>query len=211
MPPLKKKKTSQLVGADTPLTGAEIVRIGQGGLNRQTTTQDIADLGSGGGELQTVKVLNVHTQANGNVGTAETVLDEHVLQEGILANDGESLFGNFYGSFVGNTATARYRLYLINNGVTTEVLNPGAMSAGTSGGFIINFEFVRVDANRVKTIARIHTPTNSTTLANRYLDITGLDLSLPLTIQLTGTAAGSGAASDKMTAQFSKIFWAATA
>jgi hypothetical protein len=42
------KKISELTVA-TALTGAEILEIVQGGANKQTTTQDIANLGGGGG------------------------------------------------------------------------------------------------------------------------------------------------------------------
>lgn len=42
------KKISELTSAGA-LTGAEILEVVQGGANKQTTTQDIADLGGGGG------------------------------------------------------------------------------------------------------------------------------------------------------------------
>lgn len=42
------KKISELTEAGA-LTGAELVEIVQGGVNKQSTTQDIADLGGGGG------------------------------------------------------------------------------------------------------------------------------------------------------------------
>lgn len=42
------KKISELTAAGA-LTGAEILEIVQGGVNKQTTTQDIANLGGGGG------------------------------------------------------------------------------------------------------------------------------------------------------------------
>lgn len=42
------KKISELTAAGA-LTGAEILELVQGGVNKQTTTQDIADLGGGGG------------------------------------------------------------------------------------------------------------------------------------------------------------------
>lgn len=44
---MPNKKISELP-ASGALTGAELVELVQGGINKQTTTQDIADLGSGG-------------------------------------------------------------------------------------------------------------------------------------------------------------------
>lgn len=43
------KKISELAAATTPLSGTETLEIVQGGANKQTTAQDIADLGGGGG------------------------------------------------------------------------------------------------------------------------------------------------------------------
>lgn len=44
---MASKKISELTAASA-LTGTELVEVVQGGVNKQTTTQDIADLGSGG-------------------------------------------------------------------------------------------------------------------------------------------------------------------
>lgn len=42
------KKISELAAATTPLSGTETLEIVQGGANKRTTAQDIADLGGGG-------------------------------------------------------------------------------------------------------------------------------------------------------------------
>jgi hypothetical protein len=47
------KKISQLPSAGA-LTGSELIEAVQGGINVQTTTQDIADLGGGGGAVDSV-------------------------------------------------------------------------------------------------------------------------------------------------------------
>lgn len=46
-------KISELPASDA-LTGAELVELVQGGVNKRTTTQDIADLGGGGGTVESV-------------------------------------------------------------------------------------------------------------------------------------------------------------
>lgn len=46
---MANQKISELDPGSTPLSGNELVEIVQGGSNRRVTTQDVADLGGGGG------------------------------------------------------------------------------------------------------------------------------------------------------------------
>jgi hypothetical protein len=50
-------KISELTSATTPLAGTEAVPIVQGGVTKQVTTQDIADLGGGGGGLKGINSI----------------------------------------------------------------------------------------------------------------------------------------------------------
>ena len=50
-------KISELTSATTPLAGTETVPIVQGGVTKQVTTQDIADLGGGGGGLKGINSI----------------------------------------------------------------------------------------------------------------------------------------------------------
>jgi hypothetical protein len=60
------KKITELDNA-TALTGVELVEVVQGGANKQTTTQDIADLGGGGGGTPTLQqVLTAGSALTGN-------------------------------------------------------------------------------------------------------------------------------------------------
>lgn len=59
------KKITDLTAAGA-LTGAEPIEVVQGGLNVQTTTQDIADLGGGG-------VTSVNTRTGAVTGVQDTV------------------------------------------------------------------------------------------------------------------------------------------
>lgn len=45
---MANEKISQMASATTPLSGTELVEVVQGGTNKKTTAQDIADLGGGG-------------------------------------------------------------------------------------------------------------------------------------------------------------------
>lgn len=48
---MARKKFTQLPAADT-LTGSEIIAVVQDGVSKQSTTQDVADLGGGGGGFE---------------------------------------------------------------------------------------------------------------------------------------------------------------
>jgi hypothetical protein len=75
---MASKKISELP-ASGALTGAELVEAVQGGINVQTTTQDIADLGGGGGGGHTIEdegtPLTQRTKLN-FVGAGVTVTDD---------------------------------------------------------------------------------------------------------------------------------------
>lgn len=61
---MANKKISELPSSDT-LTGAELVELVQGGINKQTTTQAIADLGGGGSVTSVSGTSNRVTSTGG--------------------------------------------------------------------------------------------------------------------------------------------------
>lgn len=61
---MANKKISELAVATTP-TGAELIEIVQGGVNKQTTAQDIADLGGGGSVTDVTGTTNRITSTGG--------------------------------------------------------------------------------------------------------------------------------------------------
>jgi hypothetical protein len=72
-------KISELTSATTPLAGTEAVPIVQGGVTKQVTTQDIADLGGGGGASNpSVIALNV-TDGTIVTGTTADTLSRSLL------------------------------------------------------------------------------------------------------------------------------------
>ena len=64
-------KISELTSATTPLAGTETVPIVQGGVTKQVTTQDIADLGGGGG-ASNPSTIYINTTSGTTVGTPLT-------------------------------------------------------------------------------------------------------------------------------------------
>lgn len=61
---MANKKISELAVATAP-TGAELIEIVQGGVNKQTTTQDIANLGGGGSVTSVTGTANRITSTGG--------------------------------------------------------------------------------------------------------------------------------------------------
>lgn len=164
---------------------------------------------SGGSGDASVIVLNSHIQKIGNVGILESVLDEHIIQGDVLVNDGESLHGFFIGSFLGGNYDGRLKLKIINNGITTTLINNGAFP-GDPGGIEFNFKLSRIDENTIKTSCSIFGGVMFS-WENKFNNISDLDLSLPITIQFTGQSVGDNSASNQIFGEFSKIFWSATA
>lgn len=74
---MANKKISELPSSDA-LTGAELVELVQGGINKQTTTQDIANLAAGGGAVDSVNGQTgvvVLTKTDVGLGNADNTSD----------------------------------------------------------------------------------------------------------------------------------------
>lgn len=125
-------KTSDETAASA-LDGSELVRIVQGGADRRTTTQDIADLGGGGGGLSLVS-----TQvASSSASLAFTGLDSSstkyllVLSALVPASD-DTLIAEF-GTGAGPTyQTTNYRYLQEFSSAFTGVRAENHSEAGTS-------------------------------------------------------------------------------
>lgn len=120
---MANRKISELP-ASGALTGAELVELVQGGINKQTTTQDIADLGGGGvtsvvpDASETVKgIIEIATQAEANTGTDDVravtplkLANEKGASGGIVGMSGFSIafknLANTFTSLFQNAATA---------------------------------------------------------------------------------------------------------
>lgn len=110
-------KISQLPSATTPLAGSELVEIVQGGINKQVTAQDVADLGGGGGAVDSV---------NGQTGVV--VLDAGDV--GALPLSGGTMSGNI--AMGNNKLTGLAAGSSNGDSVRFEQL-PAAASASVSG------------------------------------------------------------------------------
>lgn len=80
------KKITELPAATAP-TGVELVEIVQGGVNKQTTTQDIADLGGGGGTWGSITgTLSSQTDLN-----TDLLLRQLLVNFAVALTDGASI------------------------------------------------------------------------------------------------------------------------
>jgi hypothetical protein len=160
-------KISELTSATTPLAGTEAVPIVQGGVTKQVTTQDIADLGGGGGASNpSVIALNV-TDGTIVTGTTADTLSRSLLipadtytENGMLeilgrilkiGNTGQSfrIYKNTSASLTGATLIATIssgvaslmhqgiRTYRINNNVLSGI----NISAGIQSDYATSTQF----------------------------------------------------------------------
>lgn len=102
-------KISALSSATTPLAGTEVVPIVQGGVTKKVTTQDIADLGGGGGA--TIYLNKTRGTEN---NTSSFVISSSVL----IDTTNESFFRiaseviRFQKTAIGGTTSVGFRFYL---------------------------------------------------------------------------------------------------
>lgn len=124
------KKISELDPA-AALTGAELVEVVQDGVNVQTTAQDIADLGGGGGGDTIYRVGFFWTTAP----AASEVLLLHTFSDNMTFAD------DFAGSVadVGTNPAATFDLDVQKNGAsvgTISIATGGAVTFTSTGGAV---------------------------------------------------------------------------
>lgn len=105
---MANQKISDMTSATTPLGGTELVEIIQGGTNKKTTAQDIADLGGGGGAWGSI---------------TGTLSDQTDLQAALDAKENEA--------FTHNTQTGNYVLVLTDKDSTLVEMNVGSANTVT--------------------------------------------------------------------------------
>lgn len=116
---MANKKISELAVATTP-TGAELIEIVQGGVNKQTTAQDIADLGGGGSVTAVTGTTNRITSTGG----ATPVIDIDAAYDAIIAGKAPLASPTFTGTPAAPTAAVGTNTTQV---ATTEFVNQNRM------------------------------------------------------------------------------------
>lgn len=112
------QKISEMTEADLPLDGTEDIEIVQSGVTRRCSTQDVADLAGGVGEVVTVKVSLSSAEILALNGTPKELIaapgSGKIIQPiatmyrynyGTLTYNTNQTMQLYYNGFVGNTIT----------------------------------------------------------------------------------------------------------
>jgi hypothetical protein len=193
---LADQKISDLAAASA-LTGTELVELVQGGVNKRTTTQDIADLGAGGGG--TVTSVSGTTDRITSTGGATPVIDISATFEALLekvANKGASggyvgmsgfsiafkNLANTFTSLIQNAATA-VRTYTFQN-------RDGTIADDTDLALkqaLVNTAVAITDAASMDLTAIKHTLTTSSATRTFTISYTGDDISMKVILNATSS------------------------
>lgn len=104
---MNKKKISQLPLAGA-LTGTELIETVQGGVNKKTTTQDIADLGDGSSNYKVYVALLTQTGINAPVATViKNTLGGTVVWSRVSG-------GNYEGTLIGAFPDGKTATFITN-------------------------------------------------------------------------------------------------
>jgi len=187
-------KISELTAGST-LDGTEVVPIVQGGATVKVTTQDIADLGGGGGSVGYRKYVNTTLQSA--LATGETLVGSYLIPANTFAANGSFEIALKVGSTSG-AVSLQAKLYInTTSTLTGATLIATSGNAATSGYFnMIRNSFIS-SSNILTLNSALATNSDLVTsgntqssiafdvTANRYL-LVSLTPSVPATAEVRG-------------------------
>jgi len=138
-----------------------------------------------------------HYATVGNSGTTETDLYSDTIAAGQLGANGDKLEANYGGTFVSSgTATRQIKVYFAG----TAILDTGALTLSLSSAWVVRASLIRVSSSVVRYMASLETEGAALAAYTSVGELTGLTLSGTNILKITGTAAGTGAASNDISA-----------
>ncbi len=138
----------------------------------------------------------------GNQSTTETDLYSLTTSPNILEHAGYKLEAQYGGSFVSSaTATRRLRTYFAG----ALIFDSGALTLSSSSAWDVHALIIRTGTSTARSIVRMLTQGTSITAYTAINTLTGLDFSDNNIIKITGTAAGTGAASNDIVAKLGSV------
>lgn len=209
---MANKKISELP-ASGALTGAELVELVQGGINKKTTTQDIADLGAGGGGTVTsvsgtasriavdltnpaVPVLNIDpaydaaitAEINAAVSDLATKVDKEDFATLTFASPTVWACNNRQAPLSKLTATGDFTIDMTN--VKSGSQGILKITASTASAFTITFDttYTNVEASTNATLLNYTFPANNGAVYFTYFVADGTTLSWVILDVTAGTA-----------------------
>lgn len=146
--------------------------------------------GSGGNAL-----FSHYTDA-GTSGTTETDLYSDTIAGNTLSTDGSSVFARYAGTLANSTSTKQLKVYFAGR----VVFDSGALNTTSAADWNIDVMIIRESATVARcTVAANLTGASAQEFAN-YTRIASINLTADQVLKITGTAAGTGAASNDISA-----------
>lgn len=140
----------------------------------------------------------------GNSGTDETDLYLNTLPAGLLKTNGDKIEAEYGGVFVSSgTATRRVRIYFGG----TSIFDTGDLTLSLSSAWTAYVSIIRVNSSVVRTMVSLTTEGATLAAYTNYAEVTGLTLTNPQIIKITGEADGVGAASNDVVAKLGTVYY----
>lgn len=149
-------------------------------------------------------VIFDHYTDAGNTGTTETDLFSATTAANTLSANGAKIEAQYAGMFV-SSATATRRLKIYFGG--TAIFDSGALTLTLSATWDIYVSIIRVSATVVRCSVSMTTEGAALAAYTQYTEITGMTLSSTNILKITGTAAGTGAATNDVVAKLGAVYW----
>lgn len=138
----------------------------------------------------------------GNSGTSETDLISSTLVADTFFNNGDTVESDYSGIFIPSaTASRRVRAYLGG----TLIYDSTALTSSVTASWSLSMKLIREAAGVVR--CTVTPAVGVVTMAPTYTRVTGLTLSSTNILKITGTAAGTGAASNDIVAKYGAVKW----
>ncbi len=183
-------------------TGIGVTPTGNGPFQIQAGNQTTL-IAKGGG------VILDHFADVNNSGTTETDLYSDSTPGSILNTNGDKLSAQYAGTFTG-AASASQELRAYFGG--TVIFDSGALSIGVAtDSWILSVTVIRDSSTSVRCFSFLVTNFTTTAASAKYTTVTGLTLTNPTILKITGQAAGLAGASNQITASAATIEWKSAA
>lgn len=136
----------------------------------------------------------------GNTGTSETDLFSKTFAANVLNGDGNKLMGSMGGILMNSASTKQLKLYFGG----TVIFDSGALTTSAAASWDIRF-LIMQQGSTAKCSVSFTSSGTSLLATSTYMAVTSLNFGSSLTLKLTGTAAGTGAATDDIVAKVGTV------
>jgi hypothetical protein len=139
-----------------------------------------------------------------NSGTNETQLFNSLLPTALLSKTGSTTESYYAGRFI-SSATATRQLKAKFAGIT--VFDSSALTLSANAGWVLTGTVMRVNATGAKAMYVLSTSGVTTEVYTQYTELNNLNFGSSLRMNITGTAAGAGAATGDISAKMGYLQW----